>query len=86
MIGILCVIIAVFAATTYMTRASARQLQELTETRDRVQQELTDAQETTESLEEQRIYVKTKAYVEEVAKELLGLVYEDEVIFKPNQK
>lgn len=29
-------------------------------------------------------YTKTKKYVEDVAKERLGLVYEDEIIFKPN--
>lgn len=30
-------------------------------------------------------YVKTKKYVEEVAKEKLGLVYEDEIIFKAEE-
>ena len=29
-------------------------------------------------------YTKTKKYVEDIAKERLGLVYEDEIIFKPN--
>ncbi|MGN0383355.1 MAG: septum formation initiator family protein [Eubacterium sp.] len=35
-----------------------------------------------EELEEERVYVQTKMYVEEVAKKI-GLVYPDEVIFKP---
>ena len=34
-------------------------------------------------LEERRIYVQTKQYIEEVAKEKLGLVNPDEVILKP---
>ncbi len=34
-------------------------------------------------LEERRIYVETKKYIEEVAKEKLGLVNPDEVILKP---
>lgn len=38
-----------------------------------------------EKLEEQRVYVKTKKYVEEVAKQL-GLVYPNEVIYKPSNK
>ncbi len=36
-------------------------------------------------LEERRVYVQTKKYVEEVAKQL-GLVYPDEIVFKPNSK
>ena len=35
-----------------------------------------------EELEEYKKYVQTKKYAEEVAKEKLGLVYEDEIIFK----
>lgn len=38
------------------------------------------------SLEERRIYVQTKQYIEEVAKEKLGLVNPDEVILKPREK
>ena len=35
-----------------------------------------------EEIEELEAYTKTKKYVEDVAKEKLGLVYEDEIIFK----
>ena len=34
-------------------------------------------------LEEYRIYVQTKQYVEKVAKEKLGLVKKDEILLKP---
>lgn len=37
-------------------------------------------------LEEYRIYVQTKQYVEKVAKEKLGLVKEDEILLKPKEK
>lgn len=36
----------------------------------------------TEEIEEFRKYTQTKAYVEEVAKDKLGLVYEGEILFK----
>ena len=36
-----------------------------------------------EELEEYRIYVQTKQYVEQVAKEKLGLVNKDEILLKP---
>jgi cell division protein DivIC len=37
-------------------------------------------------LEEYRVYVQTKQYVEEVAKQKLGLVKPDEILLKPSQK
>ncbi|MBQ2802354.1 MAG: septum formation initiator family protein [Lachnospiraceae bacterium] len=36
----------------------------------------------TEEIEEYRKYTQTKKYVEEVAKDKLGLVYEGEILFK----
>lgn len=36
-------------------------------------------------LEEYRIYVQTKQYVEKVAKEKLGLVKKDEILFKAQE-
>ena len=36
-------------------------------------------------LEEYRIYVQTKQYVEKVAKEKLGLVKKDEILLKPKE-
>lgn len=38
-----------------------------------------------EEIEELRKYVQTKKYAEEVAKERLGLVYEDEILFKATE-
>lgn len=37
-------------------------------------------------LEEYRVYVQTKQYIEEVAKEKLGLVKPDEILLKPSKK
>ena len=39
-----------------------------------------------EELEEYRIYVQTKEYIEKVAKEKLGLVNKDEILLKPSEK
>lgn len=40
----------------------------------------------TEEIEEYRKYTQTKKYVEEVAKEKLGLVYDGEILFKEKEK
>ena len=39
----------------------------------------------TEQIGEYRKYTQTKAYVEEVAKDKLGLVYEGEILFQENK-
>ena len=45
-----------------------------------------DAEEKrAENLEEYRIYVQTKEYIEKVAKEKLGLVNKDEILLKPEK-
>lgn len=53
-------------------------------------EELEDAieeeQEKAEELEEQKAYVQTKKYIEEIAREKLGLVYKDEIIFKSDSE
>ena len=56
----------------------------------KVREENLDAQvkaeeRRTEELKEYKIYVKTKQYAEEVAKEKLGLVNPDEILLKPTE-
>lgn len=45
-------------------------------------QEIEAEQARTEEIEEYEKYTQTKKYVEELAKEKLGLVYDGEIIFK----
>ena len=44
--------------------------------------QIQEEKERAEELQEYSKYVKTKKYIEEVAREKLGLIYEDEIIFK----
>lgn len=56
------------------------------QTREQILQEQIDAEnERSEQIEEYRKYTQTKKYVEEVAKEKLGLVNEGEIIYKPEK-
>lgn len=41
-------------------------------------------QKRAEELEQYRVYVQTKQYIEKVAKEKLGLVNKDEILLKPS--
>lgn len=59
----------------------ARQL-EYKEKEARLLQQIEEENARTEDLKKLETYTKTKKYAEEVAKEKLGLVYDDEIIFK----
>lgn len=50
-----------------------------------LQQQIDNQTERAAEIEERRAYVQTKKYIEEVAREKLGLVYKDEIIFDPGK-
>lgn len=52
---------------------------------DTLNKSIGDEEERTEELNEKKVYVKTKEYIEEVAREKLGLVNPDEIILKENE-
>ena len=47
--------------------------------------QIAEQEERAEKLEEYRVYVQTKQYIEKEAKEKLGLVNPDEILLKPNK-
>lgn len=47
--------------------------------------QIEDEKARSEEIEEFRKYTQTKKYVEEVAKDKLGLVYENEIVFKADE-
>ena len=59
--------------------------QRLVKNRERISElesEIAKEEQRAEDIEEYRKYTETREYIEEVAREKLGLVYEGEVIFK----
>ena len=50
-----------------------------------LQEQIDAEEERAEQIEEYRKYTQTKKYVEEVAKDKLGLVNEGEIIYKPEE-
>lgn len=48
-----------------------------------LQEQLSEQEERKKELEEYRKYIKTKKFVEEVAKDKFGLLYPNEIMFKP---
>lgn len=56
---------------------------ELEAKRQQLEVAIAEQDEYTQELEVLKKYTKTKKYAEEVAKQKLGLVYADEIVFKP---
>ena len=60
--------------------------QELSVTQTQLETQLSEANNKTEELKEREKYMKTKKYIEDEAKNKLGLVNEDEIVIKPKDK
>ena len=51
-----------------------------------LQAQIDEQEELKQALEEKAVYVQSKEYIEELAREKLGLVKENEIIFKKDEK
>lgn len=49
-------------------------------------QQIADAKKEQKKLEEKEKYMQTDAYIEEIARERLGLANSDEILFKPAEE
>lgn len=79
---IICVV-GIFYIVMNMAISSGRaELEQRQEELDKVNEQIADEENRTLELEELRIRVETMEYIEERARKL-GLVYPDEILFKP---
>lgn len=85
-LGMLMVTITVLMLLIVVSVKSVQLHQKLEANQARIAQlelQLKAEEARTAEIEEYGKYTQTKKYVEEVAKDKLGLVYEDEIIFMP---
>lgn len=83
-VGICAVVVAFGVIMFIKTKDVKEEASDLSKRQQQLEQQLEDEEERAGQLEERKIYVKTKKYVEEVAKSL-GLVYPDELIYRPDK-
>ena len=75
---VFCIVLGVYSLNL---KKESNQLEEKKQTLEaQIQQE----EDRTKELEELEKYTKTKKYMEEVAREKLGLVYPDEILIQPS--
>lgn len=83
MIALIIGVVAVFSTVIVVNiHNSSQTLRELREQESKLQIQYDEQLKLAEELEKKEVYVKTNAYIEEQARKI-GLVYPDEVIFKP---
>ena len=83
---VIMVILMLMIVISYK-RFELKQKQEIyTQKEEALLQEIADEEERKEEIEEYRKYTQTQKYIEEVAKEKLGLVNENEIIFKESDE
>lgn len=86
-IYIVTAVVAVFALVLWVrTRALEAKEQQYIEKEQAILAQVAQEEERAKTLEEYRVYVQTKQYVEKMAKEKLGLVDPDEILLKPNNE
>lgn len=82
-IGTIVVVVLLICSIVSFKRFSLDSERKMSEKKlSEVKAAIKEEQERTKEIEDYKAYVQTKKYIEEVAREKLGLVYEDEIIFK----
>ena len=80
------VVLMIFGSISY-ARAELNDQQEILLNRqEELDKEIADETERTQQIEDLNAYVQTKKFVEEMAREKFGLVYEDEIIYKSKEE
>ena len=81
----LMVTLAIIIACGIRLSALHQRSKELSITQAQLEERLEEVQNEAKELEERGKYMKTKKYIEDEAKNKLGLVNEDEILIKPKQ-
>ena len=82
---VIMVIVMLMIVITYGRIELQTRQEEYTLREQQLQEQIEAEVQRSEEIEEYRKYTKTQKYVEEVAKEKLGLVNENEIIFKSEE-
>ncbi len=85
-IGIIAFVVLMLCAIVSYRRISLAQEEEDAQIKiDRLEAQYQEEQDRTHEIEEYKAYTKTDKYKEDVARNKLGLVYEDEILFEPEE-
>ncbi len=81
-----CVVMVLCGVFTINTIQLEGKKKEYSQKIEEYQKNIAQLEEDAEEIKELKLYVQTKGYIEQMAREKLGLIYKDEIIFKANEK
>ena len=84
--GIIVLTLVLCGTMLYKTAVLKAGTKEYSQQISQLKQEKSQVDKRSEELDEFEKYVNTDEYIEEMARDRLGLVYEDEIIFEPDTK
>ena len=84
--GILLIVLFVFGASTVAGIRLKQKNLTYQQREEALQQSIDKEEARSQEIDDLEAYTKTQKYVEDVDKDKLGLVYEDEIIFKAKNK
>jgi cell division protein DivIC len=85
-IGILTfVVIILFVITAHSMIDLKEQGKKALLQKEKLQTRIDEQEERADEIKNYKAYVQTKKYIEDTAREKLGLVYKDEIIIKPEE-
>ena len=79
-------VLVLFAVITYSSVELQAEKRALEKQKSELEDKLQNEQERSEELEDKKAYMQTVRYIEEVARKVLGLVYPDETILRPEEE
>ena len=85
MLLVTMVLVMIMVVVSISGRKLREKIDEVSETQTRYERLLQEEEKRKQDIEEFGKYTQTKKYVEEVAQDKLGLVYEGDIIFKQEQ-
>lgn len=86
-VGIIAfVVLIMFAIVTYSRVSLQERYDEAQITNDRLKAKIEEQEKRALDISNLKAYVQTKQYIEDIAREKLGLVYKDEIIFEEDDE
>jgi cell division protein FtsB len=79
-------VLVLFAVITYSSVELQAEKRALEKQKAELEEQLQTEQERSGELEDKKAYMQTVRYIEEVARKVLGLVYPDETILRPEEE
>ena len=82
---IAAIVLVLIAALLYQSRSLQSRINEYQASNARLEERIQEEQARTEELKLLPVYVNSDEFIEKAAREKFGLVYADEIIFKPEK-